>query len=109
MGLFTAAWLLAQGIVTYRWARLKAPPTPGALLWPSVIFVGLAVLADYPPARGTATALAVGVDLAVLMKVLGKAPSGVTGWPPLVMPDATTSVFPSGASQSSVSSPGPGA
>ena len=99
MGLFLAAWVTAEGIVIYRWKRLGAPPTPGALLWPSAIFVALAVLADYPPARGTATALAVGVDIAVLMQVLGKAPTGTTGWPPPAMSNATTAVFPSGKSQ----------
>lgn len=98
MGLFLAAFLFGEGTVFYRWYKLKAPPTPGALLWPSVIFVGLAVLADYPPARGLAAATAVGVDIAVLMNVLGKAPSGTTGWPPPVMDNATTAVFPSGPS-----------
>lgn len=98
MGLFLAAWLVGEGTVFYRWYKLQAPPTPGALLWPSVIFVGLAVLADYPPARGTAAAAAVALDIAVLMQVLGKAPSGATGWPPPVMDNATTAVFPSGPS-----------
>ena len=98
MGLFVAAWLFGEGVVVYRWKKLGAPPTPGALLWPSVIFAALAVLADYPPARGTAAALAVAVDLGVLMQVLGKAPSGVTGWPPAVMDNATSVVFPSGPS-----------
>lgn len=96
MGLFTAAWLFGEGIVFYRWYRLKAPPTPGALLWPSVVFLGLAVVADYPPARGFAGAAAAAVDLAVLMQVLGKAPAGTTGWPPPAMDNATTAVFPGG-------------
>lgn len=99
MGLFVAMWVTAEGIVVYRWRKLGAPPTPGALLWPSAIFAALAVLADYPPARGTATALAVGVNLAVLLQVLGKAPSGTTGWPPPLMSNPTTAVFPSGAAQ----------
>lgn len=94
MGLFVAAWLLGEGIVVYRWKKAGAPPTPGALLQASLIFVGLAVLGDYPPARGLATATAVAVDLAILIQVLGKAPAGVTGWPPPVMGDAATSVFP---------------
>lgn len=94
--LFVGAWAAGQAIVIYRWARLGAPPTPGALLLPSVIFVGLAVLAGYAPAKGTATALAIGVDVAVLLQVLGKAPTGTTGWPPPVMDNAATSVFPSG-------------
>jgi hypothetical protein len=98
MGLFVAAWIAAEGIVVYRWKKLGAPPTPGALLWPSVIFVGLAVLAERPVARGLATAAAVAVDLAVLTQVLGKTPSGTTGWPPAVMDNATTAVFPSGPS-----------
>lgn len=101
MGLFVAAWALGEGIVVYRWTRLKAPPPPGALLWASLIFAGLAVMADYPAARGTATALAVGVDLAVLLQVLGKAPAGTTGWPPPVMDNASTAVFPGGPSTQS--------
>jgi hypothetical protein len=99
MGLFVTAWVVAEGIVVYRWTKLGAPPTPGALLWPSAIFAALAVLADYPPARGTATALAVAVDIAVLVQVLGKTPAGTTGWPPPLMTDSTTSVFPTGTAQ----------
>lgn len=106
MGLFVAAWLFAEGLVIYRWGKLGAPPPPGALLKASGIFIGLAVLAEYPPARNLATAFAVGVDLAVAMQVLGKAPSGVTGWPPPVMDNATTSVFPSGPG-SQQPAPGP--
>ena len=98
MGLFLAAWLFGEGTVFSRWYKLTAPPTPGALLWPSVVFVGLAVVADYPPARPLAAATAVAVDIAVLMNVLGKAPAGVTGWPPPVMDNAATAVFPSGPS-----------
>jgi hypothetical protein len=96
MGLFVAAWLAGEGIVVWRWAKQGAPPPPGALLWASAIFAALAVLADKPEARGLATAMAVGVDLAVLVQVLGKAPSGAAGWPPPVMAAPTTQVFPGG-------------
>lgn len=99
MGLFVAAWLAGEAIVVNRWRKAGAPPTPGALLWPSAIFAALAVLADYPPARGLAVATAIGVDIAVLVQVLGKAPAQETGWPPPAMPSPTTTVFP----------PGPGA
>jgi hypothetical protein len=92
---FLAAWLAAEGIVVYRWVKLKAPPTPGALALPSGLFVGLALLADYPPARGFAIAMAAGVDLAVLVQVLGKAPTGATGWPPAVT--AAGGAAPAGA------------
>jgi hypothetical protein len=96
MGVFVAAWLFGEGIVFYRWKKLGAPPTPGALLWSSLLFAGLAVAADYPPARGFAVATAVGLDIAIAMQVLGKAPAGTTGWPPPVMDNEGTAVFPSG-------------
>lgn len=43
---------------------------PGQYLGVSGLFVLLALLADYPPATGLATALAWGVDLAALLQVL---------------------------------------
>lgn len=82
MGGFLFAWLVGEGIVVSRWVKQGAPPTPGALLLPSVFYLMLAILAEYEPARFAATALAWGVDIAVLMQVIGKAPSTKTGWPP---------------------------
>lgn len=95
MGLFAAAWLFGEGLIITRWIRNHAPPTPGALLLPSAFFVGLAVLAMYEPARATAVALAWGVDLAVVLQIVGKNPGVVTGWPPPPIPD--TQIWPSKA------------
>jgi len=89
MGPFALAWLIGEGIVTYRWIREKAPPPPGALALSSILFAGLAVVAEYRPARTTATLMAFGVDLAILLQVAGKAPQGVTGWPPPMINDPT--------------------
>jgi hypothetical protein len=87
MGL-VLAWLAGEGIVTYRWVKAGAPPTPGALLQVSGFFALLALLHEIPPARTTATLLAVGIDIAALLQVLGKAPaSQATGWPPLPIND----------------------
>ena len=97
MGGFVLAWGFGEGIVVYRWVKLKAPPTPGALLWSSVLFAALAVVAQYQPARTTATVAAWGLDLAILLQVVGKAPQGVTGWPPPEITDPTV-ILPNGAS-----------
>lgn len=91
------AWITGEGIVVYRWVKLKAPPPPGALMLSSGIFVGLAFLGQYEPARGVATVTAWALDLAILLQVVGKAPTGKTGWPPPLIDDPTT-ILPSGAS-----------
>lgn len=92
------AWLIGEGIVTWRWAKAGAPPTPGALAASSGMFVLLAVLAEYQPARGAATLLAYGIDLAALLKVLpGGTPAQQTGWPPLKINDPTV-FLPAGSS-----------
>lgn len=78
MGGIILAWLAGQGIIVYRSvARDHAPPVPGQMLAATGLFALLAVLAEYEPARAAATALAFGVDLAVLMQVLpGTKPQG---------------------------------
>jgi hypothetical protein len=96
MGPFIVAWGIGESIVVYRWAKLKAPPTPGALFFSSTLFAGLAVMATFAPARTAATALAYGLDLAILLQVIGKAPEGVTGWPPGRITDPTV-LLPNGA------------
>jgi hypothetical protein len=93
-GLFFA-WAIGEGIIGYRWAKLKAPPTPGVLLIASGIFLGCAILAEYSPARPLATAFAFTVDLGVLMQVVGKAPTATTGWPPPSINDPSV-LLPSG-------------
>jgi len=95
MGPFVVAWLIGESIVAYRWARLKTPPPPGALALSSAVFAGLAVIAGYQPARAAATVAAYGYDLAILLQVIGKAPSGVTGWPPPLIDDPSV-LLPTG-------------
>lgn len=97
MGGIVLAWLAGEAIVFYRWGRMGAPPTPGAVAVSSGVFLGLAVIGAYAPARTFATIAAFGVDIAILMQVLGKVPSGVTGWPPPDMDFPKTEIFPPGA------------
>jgi hypothetical protein len=95
MGLFFA-WAAGEGIIAWRWAKAKAPPTPGSLLLPTALYLSLAILAEYQPARATATVFAWAVDLAILMQVVGKVPAQQTGWPPPEL--AATVIWPGGAS-----------
>jgi hypothetical protein len=71
MGGIVLAWLVGEGIITYR-AIVKdhAPPIPGDLLAATGLFALLALVGEYQPARGVATLFAFGVDIAVLMQVL---------------------------------------
>ena len=80
MGGILIAWLVGEGIVTYRSFKHGAPPTPGQLAAVSGFFVLLAVLGSYPPAKGTATAIAFGIDVAALLQILPgtKAPAVAT-------------------------------
>lgn len=74
------AWLIGEGIIVYRSvAKEHAPPVPGALLSSSGLFILLAILAEYDPARFLATSLAFGVDIAALLNFwgLGGAPAQV--------------------------------
>jgi hypothetical protein len=97
MGLFFA-WAAGEGIIAWRWAKAKAPPTPGSLLLPTALYLSLAILAEYQPARATATVFAWAVDLAILMQVVGKVPAQQTGWPPPKL--AATVIWPGGSSSS---------
>jgi len=96
MGGFVLAWLVGESIVVYRWVKLKAPPPPGALALSSGLFVALAAVGTYQPARTTATVTAWALDLAILLQVIGKTPSGKTGWPPPLIDDPTV-ILPLGA------------
>lgn len=96
MGFFFA-WSVGEGIIIWRWVKNGAPPTPGALLLPSALYLGLAVLAEYDPARTAATSFAWALDAAVLLQVLGKDPKQKTGWPPAMINDPTV-ILPGGAS-----------
>ena len=69
MGGITIAWLIGEGIICWREvAGCHRPPMPGALIASSVIFAGLAVLAEYQPARTAATLMAFGLDIAAWLK-----------------------------------------
>lgn len=90
MGLFMFAWLTGEGIIVWRWVKNGAPPTPGSLLLPSGVYLALAMLAEYQPARTTATLMAYGVVLAAYLE----APivtTGKTSTAAAATPKATTS------------------
>jgi len=115
MGGFVLAWFAGEAVVVYRWVKLKAPPPPGALALASGVFLGLAVLAQYQPARTTATVTAWAFDLAILLQVVGKAPSGVTGWPPnpitdpsVFMPTGTTAADSQPSAKTGTAAPAKG-
>lgn len=97
MGLFFA-WMIGESIVFYRWGKLGAPPTPGVLWQSSAVFAGLAVVSLYEPAKTFATITAFTYDLAILMQVVGKAPTATTGWPPPPITDPTV-IMPPGKQQ----------
>lgn len=84
MGMFFA-WATGEGIIVWRWVKNGAPPTPGALLLPTGLYLSLAVLSEYRPARPVAVAFAWSVNLAILLQVVGKTPAQKTGWPPAKM------------------------
>ena len=101
MGGFIAAWLVGEGIITYRSVKVqKAPPSPGQLLLSSGLFVMLAILAEAPGAQRLAVTLAWGFDIAALMNLWGtggpKTASKTAGatWPPPKVSD--TVIIPTG-------------
>ena len=104
MGLFFA-WMVGESIVFYRWGKLKAPPTPGVLVSSSIVFGGLALVSLYTPAKTFATITAFTYDLAILMQVVGKAPTQTTGWPPPQI-TSTTAILPDGTADSGADPPG---
>jgi len=70
MGGIVAAWAVGESIIAYRaFKRTHAPPMPGMLLASSALFVMLALLAESDQARGLATALAWGFDIAAFMNL----------------------------------------
>lgn len=77
MGAFIAAWLLGEGIISYRAIRTtKLPPMPGALLASSGLFAGLALLAESERARPFAVTLAYAFDAAALLNLFPPVTSG---------------------------------
>lgn len=66
----TIAWLIGETIIVWRSvSKNHRPPMPGALLASSGFFALTALLAEYPPARATATLLAFGIDIAAYLEV----------------------------------------
>lgn len=94
MGFFFA-WAVGESFIAYRWIKNGAPPTPGALAVPSLMYFGLSIAAEYPPARTAATAFAWAVNVAVLLQIVGKDPKQATGWPPALISDPSV-ILPGG-------------
>jgi len=70
MGAFVLAWLIGEGIISYRAiSKEHHPPIPGALLASSGLFVLLALIAESDQARPVAIALAYGFDVAAFMNL----------------------------------------
>ncbi len=66
----TLAWLIGESIIVWRSvSKNHHPPMPGQLLGSSAFFAVCAMLAEYPPARTTATLLAFGIDIAAYLQV----------------------------------------
>jgi hypothetical protein len=77
MGPFMMAWILGEGIISYRAVKAThLPPVPGALLASSGLFAGLALLAESERARPLAITLAYGFDLVALMNLFPPVTSG---------------------------------
>lgn len=76
MGGIVTAWLVGEGIVSYRAVKQNGgPPVPGALLATSGLFVLLALLAQAQQARFLATALAWGFDIAAFANLYVNPPA----------------------------------
>lgn len=79
MGPFIAAWLIGEGIIVFRSVKQNhLPPVPGALLASSVLFAGLAVLAESDRARPAAVTLAYAFDLAAVLNLFPPVTGGGT-------------------------------
>jgi hypothetical protein len=93
------AWLFGLGMVTWRWKKAGAPPTPGSLALASGAFALAALLGTYPPARGAAALFAVGLDVAAVLKVLpGSTVKHDQNWPPSMITDSSV-LLPDGKAQ----------
>lgn len=64
------AWAVGLGIMTWRTAQIyHKPPVPGRILGASMVYVLLALLAEYEPAKRAALLAAWGFNVAVLLKL----------------------------------------
>jgi hypothetical protein len=71
MGALALAWLIGEGVISWRSvSEQHMPPPPRQLLLASGIFAMLAIVSEYQPARAFATVTAFGLDLAILLQVL---------------------------------------
>jgi hypothetical protein len=110
MGGLVLAWMIGEGLITWRSvSEQHMPPSPRQLLFASILFAGLGVVAEYAPARTVATAFAFGVDLAVLLKVLPGSGTSVaitvgktSGWSSIAKAGNTV-LIPDGTAASEVS------
>jgi hypothetical protein len=95
----TLAWLIGETIIVWRSvAKNHRPPMPGELLGSSVFFALLAMLAEYPPARTTATLMAFGVDIAAWLQApLVTSPAAAASSPAASSSKATTTKTPAPA------------
>ena len=103
MGGITLAWLIGETIIVWRSvSKNHRPPAPGELLGSAGFFALCALLAEYPPARTTATLLAFGIDIAAWLQapIITPGPAG-TSTPAAAAvpaaPKATTSHVAQGA------------
>lgn len=73
--LFVAEWAFALGIITYREVKKGRPPMPGMLLSVSILFAGLAVLADTGPDQAKlAATIGAGLDIAAWIHLFDNPP-----------------------------------
>jgi hypothetical protein len=90
----TLAWLIGETIIVWRSvAKNHRPPMPGELLGSSGFFALCALLAEYPPARTTATLLAFGIDIAAYLQA------------PIITPGKTTAANTPPAAQNAPPNP----
>jgi hypothetical protein len=102
MGPFALAWITAEGLVTWQsFKRDRMPPGPGRLAVISGLYIGLAILSEYRPARGVIATFAWAVNLAVLVQVVGKTPkaTNAAGWAGIPCAGNTV-IFPDGTEKS---------
>lgn len=97
MAPFILAWLVGEGILTYRAVKATGgPPGPGQLLFSSILFVALGIIAEAPSARQPAMLFAWGLDLAAFMNLaeFGTPKNTGNSWPP--KPAAAYQIIPNG-------------
>lgn len=91
----TLAWLIGEGIIIWRSVNKNhRPPVPGELLGSSAFFALLALLAEYPPARTTATLTAFGVVLAAYLQAPIITPATQAKTPAAAPPPARATTGP---------------